>query len=158
MARRRKDRKRVEAPPPPKPTRRISDVLIARMLEEHMQESLSDIGELYQRLLGRMGAKTAKFQEYVNVSASVSANDIALDLVASIVAWRQHCEKLDIDCRPVMALIQDASSIATMMHTFHMRRKHVRQHVRSSLAVWGLRRGRCNAAEVARIMRESASV
>jgi hypothetical protein len=122
------------------PTRRVSDAVLMRMLDEHMQDSLSDIGAVYQRLTSALGFKAMQFQEHIRAQTSMSMNDRALDIVAAIVSWRKDCKGRGLDTRPVMLIVSDGMSILGIMRALRMRRACVSAQLRATLAVWSVRR------------------
>ena len=139
---------RQAAPPPPRPTRRISDSKLMRMLDAHMQESLSDIAVIWQRLFGQLGYKAMHYEERVKVQTSFSVTDNALDNIAAINNWRRSCERRGIDSRGVMAIVTDGASIQTIMNRLCLTRTCVCAHMRACLTLWSFWRKRCDTIEV----------
>ena len=134
----------------PKATRRVSDAVLARALDEHMLDSMSDIADTYQRLSVQLGFKSMRFQEYVRVQSSQNVTDKAADLVSSIASWRKTCSSRGLDPRTVMLVVADGMSISGVMRALHLCRPCVRVQLRACLSVWSLFRKRCDAKEVAR--------
>jgi len=130
------------------PIRRIQDIVLSRMLDEHMLESLSDLGDLWQKLSSRLGAKSMKFEEHVRVNSSVSMNDRAIDFAAAIADWRNSCHRRKLDTRLVMSIISDALSVSGIVRKYKMNRYCVRSQIRACLGVWSFFRKRIAPKEV----------
>lgn len=132
----------------PAETRRMGDAVLARMLEEHMIDSLGEIAETYQRLTVQLGFKTMQFGERIPASSGGNNSDKALQFASVIVQWRHQCTKRRLDPRGVMLLVSDGASISGLMRAFKTSRPLTRLQLRACLAVWSLIRHRCNEAEV----------
>ena len=131
-----------------KPTRRLSDSVLMRILDEHMRESLSDIADIYQKVMSNMGMKSMQWKEYIKVSSSVNSNEHVLDIVFKISAWRKQCEKRHIDARPVMLIIADGLSLTGLRSKLRLSNRLIIFHLRAALALWSLSAKRVNVAAV----------
>lgn len=145
-------RKRQKAPPPPRPTRRISDSLLMKILDPHMQDSLSDIAAIYQRLASSLGYKFMQWKEYVKAQSSVSVDDRAIDAASAIARWRIACENRRLEPKTVMLVVQDGAGIAHIMRTLKMKRLCVEMHLRACLTLYSFTRQRVNAPECNRVI------
>jgi hypothetical protein len=125
------------------------------MLDHHMQESLSDIARLFQKLAGAMGYKTMKYQEQIKVQTSNAWTDRALDDLEAINNWRKVCDRRGIDSRGVVAIVANGWSVSTIMHSLRLTRECVRAHLRASLTIWSFWRHRCGTLEVAAQIKEA---
>lgn len=150
-------RKRQKAPPPPKPTRRVSDATLMRVLDEHMLESLSDIAAMYQRLASSLGYGTMKWKEYIKVQSSLTNNDRWLDSAGVIASWRVACGKHRLNVNTVVMVVTEAAGLSAIMKKLKLTRNSVVRHLRACLAVWSLKRKRINTEELIRLLREVAS-
>jgi hypothetical protein len=150
-------RRRQKAPAPPRATRRVSDSVLMRVLEDHMLESLSDIAATYQRLASSLGYKFMQWKEYVKASSSISVNDRWLDAASAIATWRKMCEKRRLDARAVMLIVADGASLATIMRALKKKRAYVEHHLRACLTLWSFTRRRVNAEELIRTIQNLVS-
>jgi len=144
----RKRRKKELQTVTPKIERRASDTRLMKMLDEHMMESLSDIGDLYQRIMSRMGAKAMQWKEYLKVSSSLNSNEQALEMMWAISQWRLKCAKYEVDTRGVMMLVADGMSISSISRKLSLSGETVTSHLRAALGIWSLQRHRVNQAVV----------
>ena len=133
-------------------TRRMSDSRLMAMLDDHMLESLSDIGAVYQRLASSLGYRKANFEPRV-VSSSPDPNkklDKALDSAAEIADWRKACTKWGMNSRVVMLVVADGQSLSGVMRELGIQRDCARVHLRGCLTVWSMFKRRVMAVEVQR--------
>lgn len=150
-------RTRQQAPPPPKATRRVSDSVLARVLDNHMLESLSDIADTYQRLAASLGYKAMQWKEYIKTQKSMTNDEKWLDHASIIARWRQQCERRDLDTRTVMLVVADGAGLAQVMRTLKMSRQCVEKHLRACLTQWSFTRKKCNIEEFIRTIADVAS-
>lgn len=150
-------RSRQRAPDPPKATRRVSDSVLIRILDNHMLESLSDIADAYQRLASSLGYKTMQWKEYVKTQQSITNDERWLDHAAVIARWRKACEKRKLDARTVMLVVADGAGIAQVMRTLKMKRECVEKHMRACLTQWSYTRKKVNIEELLRTIQDLAS-
>jgi hypothetical protein len=141
-------RRRQSAPPPAKPTRKVSDVLLSRMLDPHMVDSLGDISVLYQRLASLLGYRSFKYEARVHVQSIATAADRAVDTAVILGKWKTKCEHLKLRSKVVTLIASDGMSVTSVMRILRMRRECVRAHLRACLAVWSFLSKRCGWLEV----------
>ena len=147
-----RSKNKAQQAPKPKPMqspmRRHSDVVLARALDAHMQDSLSDIAELWQRLSARLGAKTMQYREYVPSSSTPSDKQL-IDTVSRLVQWRKACDKRKLRSGTVMLLVTDGMTFSSIARQLKLHRHCIRAHIRACLTVWSFWNKRCNAKELA---------
>ena len=155
MAKKRKPRK---AKPvndnEPRPTRRVSDTVLMRLLDEHHQDSLSDIANVYQRLTTHLGFKFMKFKETIPGGSRANTSELALDTAARIVDWRNACTTRKLNSQVVMLIVAEGQAIAGIMQSLDMSRRCVVGHLRACLTVWSVHAKRCNDSVLRKSMEE----
>lgn len=130
------------------PKRKISDAVLMKMLEPHMQESISDIADIYQKLSSQLGLKFMQFTERVSVNSSVSNNEHVVDTAAKIAKWREECGRRRFDSRTVMLIIADGMNLSEVARKLKISVEWVKLHVRACLTVWSVWQRRCSLQEV----------
>lgn len=146
---RKQEKKRKKEEAEGKPTRRISDTLLMRALDPHMQESLSEIAAVYQRLMGSLGLKTPNFYtDRPRVGTSITFRETALETAHIIANWQKQCIRRKLRSQLVLLLISDGDNITTLMRKFKLKRECVKLQLRACLSVWSLARKRINFAEL----------
>jgi hypothetical protein len=137
-----------EAPKPARATRRVSDTVIARMLDEHMQESLSDIAALRIKIEASFSGGIFNYDRTPGKGANgLSKSERALDAIQALKNWEKHCEKRKYAWQTVTLTIGGLSHGA-ISKQLRLSRECVRLHMRASLVLWSLARKRCGTEEV----------
>jgi hypothetical protein len=139
---------RQQAPPPVRPTRKVSDMVLARMLDDHMLDSLSDIGLLYQRLNSLMGYRSFKYEARVQVGRSEHMMDNVIDVSGALHRWKKLCEKNKMRTQVVILIASDGISVKNVMRITRLKMDCVRAHLRGCLGIWSLLSKRCSWLEV----------
>jgi len=142
--------KKVKAVEDEQPTRRMSDTILMRMLDDHMQESISEIADIYQRLCSLMGMKFMKFEERTAVQTSRNADtgSQAVELANRIASWRKQCDRRRFKSQVVMDIVTDGCSIANVMRRMKLKRACVQAHLRACLTLWSIGRKRAGPQEL----------
>jgi hypothetical protein len=156
MAKSRKERKQAlraarKAKTPkedPKPTRRISDTMLMRVLDPHMLESLSDIAAVYQKLMGSLGYGSQKFSDKPRVDTSVTFKETALEHAEIIATWQKECIKRKLRPQSVLLIITDGHNLVSLMRQLRLKLHCVKAQLRACLTVWSVHRKRCNISEL----------
>ena len=141
-------RKAQEAPKLPAPTRRLSDTVLARLLDDHMQDSLGEISALKLRLASALGAGVFNYdQKPKGTGTGLSKIEAATDAMQGIVRWEQACKKRGYIFKTV-DLAVEGINLGAIAKQLRLSRECVRLHMRSALALWSMFRQRCNGEEV----------